>query len=381
MRSGRLLFFVLFCLASCGGGSGGGTGTTTNVLSVSVGTQSACADVNVPCASVTVCVPNTSDCETIDGIDVDTGSFGLRIFSNVLALPLPNVGTDAGECAFFGSMTTWGGVVYADVKIAGEPTVTVPIQVIDPSYAGQTTTSNPCKVPVASYPSAGFNGLLGVGLGQYDCGSPCMTSTTPGQYFSCLLNTCTGTTESLSTQVANPVFLFPTDNNGAVFSWPSPPAQGTAALSGTLTFGIGTEADNEPSGVTVYETDANLDFTTVFQGHTYSQSFIDSGSNAYFFPNVQSIATCPSGGSTWYCPTSPLLETATNEGTNGSSGSVSFTIGDAGTFSVSNAVLPELGAPLAGAFDWGLPFFYGRTIYLGYENLQTPLGTGPFWAY
>ena len=33
------------------------------------------------------------------------------------------------------------------------------------------------------------------------------------------------------------------------------------------------------------------------------------------------------------------------------------------------------------AFDFGLPFFFGRDIYIGYQNANTSVGPGPFYAY
>ena len=40
------------------------------------------------------------------------------------------------------------------------------------------------------------------------------------------------------------------------------------------------------------------------------------------------------------------------------------------------------GAALAKAgFDWGLPFFLGRTVYFGIEARMTPFGPGPSVAY
>jgi hypothetical protein len=33
------------------------------------------------------------------------------------------------------------------------------------------------------------------------------------------------------------------------------------------------------------------------------------------------------------------------------------------------------------SFDWGLPFFYGRTVYTAIENQSTPAGVGPYFAF
>ena len=45
--------------------------------------------VNVPFVTITICVPGTQTCQTIDHVAVDTGSSGLRIVSSVLSIPLP----------------------------------------------------------------------------------------------------------------------------------------------------------------------------------------------------------------------------------------------------------------------------------------------------
>ena len=101
--------------------------------------------------------------------------------------------------------------------------------------------------------------------------------------------------------------------------------------------------------------------------------------------------------SNFYCPASTLNLTATNQSvsgtTNGTTGSVGFSVGNADTlFTMNggmNTAFVELGGtnsalPGCGnSFDWGLPFFYGRNVFTAIEQ-QPVTGTsyvGPFWAY
>jgi hypothetical protein len=35
----------------------------------------------------------------------------------------------------------------------------------------------------------------------------------------------------------------------------------------------------------------------------------------------------------------------------------------------------------ASSFDWGLPFFYGRRVFIGIDGQASSLGTGPFYAF
>ncbi|MGB9364088.1 MAG: DUF3443 family protein, partial [Candidatus Sulfotelmatobacter sp.] len=88
-------------LAACGGGSSSSsstppntiTTTGTNVAPIVVNSGPAASEgfpyANGAFANVTVCVPGTSTCQTIDGVLVDTGSSGLRIISSALSLSLP----------------------------------------------------------------------------------------------------------------------------------------------------------------------------------------------------------------------------------------------------------------------------------------------------
>src|SRR4051812_21623081 len=106
--------------------------TASNVLPISVNSGPANSAPNQPFVSVTVCVPGTSNCQTIGGILVDTGSMGLRILSSAITLPLPQQ-TGAGgapvvECLPFVDGFTWGPVQTADVRMGGEQANAMAIQ-------------------------------------------------------------------------------------------------------------------------------------------------------------------------------------------------------------------------------------------------------------
>jgi hypothetical protein len=135
-------------LAGCGGGSssaGGNTGNNnlatsgTNVAPITVNSGPTGNYVNGAFASVQVCVPGSSTCQTIDGVLVDTGSSGLRILSSTLTISLPQQNAADGnpvvECFPFVSGYTWGPVQSADLEIAGEKASSTPIQVIGTNTA------------------------------------------------------------------------------------------------------------------------------------------------------------------------------------------------------------------------------------------------------
>jgi hypothetical protein len=67
---------------------------------------------------------------------------------------------------------------------------------------------------------------------------------------------------------------------------------------------------------------------------------------------------------------------------NGASGTVNFTIENfdalAGTV---NAASIGGGSFFGGSFDFGLPFFFGRTVFVAISGASTPGGSGPYWAY
>jgi hypothetical protein len=359
--------------------------------------------LNKPCVSVTICDLTGANCQTIDDILLDTGSFGLRVFSSILntglaaaLTPLRNGNSPIVECVnFVDNSADWGPVELAKVGLGGEPGIDVPIQVINSTFGNSATY---CPGADADPVAAGFNGILGVGLFAQDCGEGCATTTQNKMYYACASSSdsasCSEIAVSLAQQVTNPVSLLPLDNNGVIVELPSVSFGGTDSASGYLVLGIGTRSDNTPVGVTAYAADPDAgEFTTSFSGSTYSSSFLDSGSNALYFSPPSSIsAELPDCGNTdagaagWFCPASTTLFSAMNSGYSGStSGNVSFASGNfLSLANTSNSVFSELAGSLSDggqSFDWGLPFYLGRNVYVGIENTSSSLGTGPYWAY
>lgn len=368
-----------------------GSASGSNVLTLTVnGSNCSNSYPNKPCVSVTVCSPGTSTCQIISDILLDTGSSGLRIFKSLLTVSLNPVISGSGSLAeciqYADGSSDWGPVQTADVILGNEPAVQVPVQVIDSTF-GSVPIS--CGIPDKSPAATGFNGILGLGLFTEDCGSGCANSASNGIYYACIGSACSSAKAPLSNQVQNPVALLPVDNNGVILQLPGISLGGTPSVSGSLILGIGTQSNNSPSVVTTYAANSIGEFITVFNGSTYNQSFIDSGSNALYFPAPSNVLQVCTGIYTgWFCPSSTTSLTATTKGATGlPSNSVSFEIGNAtNLFNTPNSVFSELGGSVTGPtqslyFDWGLPFFLGRIVYVGIEGKASSLGTGPYWAY
>jgi len=390
-------------LASGGSGSSGSSAPTgSNVVSVVVdaGPTTASPDVNTLFTTVTVCVPGTTNCQTIDHIQVDTGSFGLRILASVLTVALPvqtfTNGASLLECTAFVDGYSWGPVALADVQISGESAASVPVQVIgDPNFTSVPTDCSsigPAEDTVATF---GANGVLGVGVFAQDCGAGCVGTVDNGFYYACtptaLCNSGNSTTVALTGEVTDPVTLFAADNNGVIIQLPSVAAQGAATVTGSMIFGIDTQTNNKSGSQTVLTVDSTAgEFTTFFNGQpsnqSLNQSFLDTGSNGLYFTD-SSIAPCMDTGLTeFYCPANTQSLTATLQGQNSVSASVSFSVGNAETLfnNASFAAFPTLGGTYtnsAATFDWGLPFYFGRTVYTAFENETTSVGTGPYVAF
>lgn len=428
LRRGTLLplLALTVCLAACGGGGGGGSSsssssgssggsssgssssvdtsalpplpseqpiaaTASNTVPITV--NSGVAGVpNIPTVSVTICVSGSSNCTTVNNVQVDTASYGLRIVSSALGsllntLPLNTAsGGTLAECTSFADGYTWGTVRSADVKIGGETASNIPIQVI--GDLGTTNVPSSCAGDGTQQSTAsdlGANGILGIGVSPWDCGSSC-ESASGSFYYSCPSgSSCSATGVATTAQVANPVPHFAADNNGVIVEMAPVSYSGAAAGSGTLVFGIGTQSNNAMNASQRFQTNTSGDIAGSFNGRTLT-TFIDSGSNALFF-NDSSLPECGGVLGTFYCASSSQTLSAALAGTDGSSGSTSFGVVSAATLLGTNGnngnfALNDLAGQFGGLpdLDLGLPFFYGRYIYVGQDMTATG-GAQPYVAF
>jgi hypothetical protein len=449
-----------------GGGSGGGGGGGTQVIAtpgppnvealvVDQGpTALTTPAVNTAFVTVTVCIPTTTTCQTIEHIEVDTGASGLRILADAtttnptgsfnLALPAvadpSNPSNHLAECMQFADGFSWGSVNRADVKlpVSGKTATNVIVQVIGAVSAGDPSTANPTCLPPPpinanacgglenTVPCFGANGIVGVGPFVNDCNSvgtcdppspPTITSggvTFPANsatYFSCTAATPPSCAEvpagtvTTQLQLPNPVVLFAADNNGVIIELPAVGTNGAPApLNGSLVFGIGTESNNAlgsatklpmcygsgGAGCTLGSTELFGTVTATLNGNTYVQSYLDSGSNANFFP-TQSIPSCSAPNAGFLCPTSTTSENATLTGTDGTTAAADFSIANADSLFQQNNAMNFAFSNLAGSnysstlpnntLALGLSFFYSRNVFTGFEDLSTDPATAPYFAY
>ena len=358
--------------------------------------------------SVTVCLPGTLRCQTIPDILVDTGSVGLRVLNSALttvpATELRTVEDSAGnqveECVQFGDTSyAWGPVLVADVKIAGETGSNVPMQVI-----GDTTFTVPATscLSLGSGPSLdsvqalGANGILGVGNFVQDCGLNCSggQSFSGYPYYICPQNVCQIDALPVQFQVSNPVAFFAKDNNGLEVLLPSIASAGAPALpytnadgtsmesAGQLIFGVGTQSNNALGSATIYATDESGNFPQiVYNGFTYaSDGFLDSGSNALYVSDAQTLGIQDCTDNPYYCPGTAFPLALTLYGANGTSGTVNLSIANADMLFANNptyAAFDDLGGPSGTGlssdyFDLGLPFFFGRPVFVGIAGTTVP---------
>ena len=351
-------------------------------------------------ATVTVCTKDATTCQTIDHVLVDTGSVGFRVLSSALgSVSLQGQklsdGSWLAECYVRPDGYAWGSVALAQVQVAGEIAAPIPVEVIAPSgfsAAPVSCTTQTTGGALSTVSTLKANGILGIGLSVQDCGSTCATGTPAPNtysYYSCPSSGCFAIQVATSEQVTNPVTLFPNDNNGSLIQFPPVFSGGSPTAQGSLIFGIGTQPNNGLLTATVYAVTATGlnpgSFTSTYNSTAYPGS-ISSGANANYFlsSGITGYPGCTTN-TAFYCPSSDQTVAVTNTGTNGASGAVSLTVSNADTLLLSgNTAFSNLAGPgtgRTGGFLFGVPFFYGRSVFTAINGESTPGGNGPYFAY
>ena len=417
--------------AGCGGSSPSTTATTPTpaannsvAVTANFGPEGQTGGfVNGIFTTVTVCQHATQTCAAIQNVMVDTGSIGLRILTSALGsvalTPIQIGGNPLEECNQFGDTSyTWGPMQLADVEIGGEKALNIPVQLLGaPPFTvpAADCLSNPVNSNLPNggdddtLATLGANGILGIGDGSVDCGSFCAGIATGSAfsgypYYICPGGNCEEVGASTLDQAANPVAAFTsTDRNGVVIALPTVGATGATSVTGTMTFGISTQADNALGSATIYSLDPCGDFPTVtYDGISYADTFcntgtgssfggfLDTGSTGLYVSdaatlNFLGISDCgqSTSGAGFYCvspgPTATLSNIAIL-GNGVGSGTTSLTIYDATTlFNTNNAVFNDLGSDSGTSqatdyFDFGAPFFIGRTVFIGIAGQAVPGG-------
>jgi hypothetical protein len=421
----------LIVLAGCGSSSSTTTTTTTtttpvaNSVTVAINSGPANNAINSAYVTVQVCSAGaTTSCATINDVQVDTGSSGLRILASSLAgsnLTLNQVtagGTPVYECfEYAGGNYLWGPVEQAGLSMAGESATNVPIQII---ASGNAPSSVSCAsgggTNINTPTTLRANGILGIGPAAQDCGDLCTGTTVAPVYWACPSSTsCTSAAAvPTATQVSNPVGFFNgNDNNGVMLTMNSlGSTSGAATASGILYFGIGTQTDNAlSSSVKAYALASNTlepnSMYATYNGVSYP-AYVDSAESFVVFLDPATAAAATAGAgitsctqsniAALYCPTLSVSLPFTTLDASGDSAAQTFTVGNGATLynssvlgAGSNTAFSNLaGGTVVGNDEvvLGMPFFYGRTVYVGIAGKVPPssLSTSTFagfgyWAF
>lgn len=379
-------FAAALLLSACGGGGGGGSSAgptdgggnaaavvVPNTLSMTVERgfdTGASWYPNQPFVSLEICKPDLTGCVTLPKVLVDTGSFGLRIFESALngvtPTPISHQGGELRQCAGFGSGYALGRVVKVGLKMAGASARDLPIQVIETSAsAAPNDCASTGSAQFTAKEQVGGNAILGIGPLATDSGAGLRV-----RYY-----VRNGNQNTLVSQVpsdlavANPIGRLDQHANGAVLDFPAAEANGNATLSGSLILGLNTAANNATTGVNFLRVNDSARLWATVGGTRYP-GLIDSGSNYYHFP-YRILAPC--ANTIFFCPPVAQRVPITLQDT-GQTMSLAreFTIDDYNRYG-ANAAQPGLAGYESGATEMilGLPFFYGRKIYVSIQGKGT----------
>ena len=397
-----LSLVLLVILSACSAGSGSDITNEVLVpvpkpsnsnLMISISSNSGVCSrtINGPCVSVTICSPtNPTSCQTIDDILIDSGSVGLRIFSSELnsslrnSLPAESINNQPiANCVGYGDLSVnWGPVAIANISLGNESTTkSIPILLIDASYIDNGAAC------LQNYNSTGqtfhlqtspadfrYNGILGVASRVYD---------NVTDYFSCTNSSCSKSPtikDNNSQLLANPIAFLPKSyESGITFKFPVIGNRGAINAVGYAVFGVGSNKDNTfESDVKIYPisncTDVFICMPTTLEGSSIEHGFLDTGSNFFYFND----ANIKKNNYGYYIPSSIITLSPINNSipTNINIANYDIITKTRNTSFNNNGVKTD-----DNILDYGLPFFFGKTIYICFAGMTCNGIAGPYWAF
>ncbi len=377
--------------------------SAVNVVPLSVDSGYNGAAFNRPFITLTVCQPGTTTCQTIDHIIVDTGSTGLRINQSALNLSLPSIEYNSlslYQCMQYGGGYGFGPAVTANVKIGGESAYNIPMQIFIDNEEEQSLVPTSCTsgTSFADFNAMGAHGIIGVN--PYS--NPDNTYTAGGVYTCTSDLDCTEVSnpDAIPTKLnINPVAAFSQDNNGLILSLPNISTPTNGPVVGTITFGLDTESNNTVSStVTTVLGDPTATWPVGFFRSTTenieTRAIFDSGTPTLDFYSATMAKCTESAWVAFYCPEpSPQAWASTiNNYSGGAQTAISNSIVNYELIYPTGqgpSIVPYIGEianPLDDITIYGLPYFFGKSIYLGLKGdsesgVETPLGKGPSWGF
>lgn len=377
-------------------GTGNGSNNTNNIalnqipVTVSTGPQN--NYLNGLFGSITLC-NSANICTTVNNVIFDTGSVGVRIVKSALPSGFLTADSDGNggtysTCGVFASGYTWGDVSSAIVKLGGlTSSQKIPIHIIGQSnYSVPSSCSSGNGNSINTVSSLGANGIVGIGLFKYDCGTTCVNYKTTS-YFSCKNNVCNSTKIPLTSQLLNPIAAMPAPyNNGNIISLPTIPSTGAKNVNGYIYLGIGNTTNNTFSAKSVINTDNNGYINITMNGKSFPQSLIDSGTNIYGITD-SSIPLCSQSGITdYFCPSSTYtLSIILSNIEKNQNSIVKLTIDNAyNLFQTNNNAFYNIAYNFSASslsIDLGLTFFFGKNIATGIEGTSSNIGNGTYFAF
>lgn len=402
----NLIILLSILLSACNGGSTAPSNSSVgsgNVVPLIADAGYNGNGTNRSYITITLCQSGTENCQTIDHILVDSGSTGLRINQSALTLtgltPITYQGIPVYECMLYGAGYGYGPAVTGDLKLANEVASNIPIQIFyDTTQVNVPDSCSQSTTNFANLNNSGAHGIIGINPysnpnNQYTAGGV-FACTTP-ESSSCTLVPSPDT--NLIPLTVNPISAFAQDNNGAIFDLPNVPTATNTPIIGSLIFGLNTQNNNQVPTTSITKVPGNptesfpVGFFNAYSGSVNGIAIFDSGTPLYAF-YYTGMAACPITGilSGYYCPNpSPQNWNSLIQGYNSTTiTNVSVPILNyTNNSGINDTLIPYLGAisdANSNLTIYGLTFFFGQKIYLGFMGQtgnQTPIGTGPAWAY